>query len=100
MANSTQLQQLGFTEPTIWREVTKVMGELEQLVWNDPLVTDDLTRAEGVRYLTLRDRRRAAEDHGTGGCQLPAVLPPAQHAHSLGPAGDRLPLSVGRGARR
>ncbi len=52
MPNTTQLQQYGFTEPTVWREVVKVMGELEQLVWNDPLVTDDLTRAEGVRYLT------------------------------------------------
>ena len=52
MANSTQLQHLGFTDATIWREVTKVMGELEHLVWNDALVTDDLTRAEGVRYLT------------------------------------------------
>lgn len=52
MSNSTQLQHFGFTEPTVWREVVKVMGDLEKLVWNDPLVTDDLTRAEGVRYLT------------------------------------------------
>ncbi|WP_293371871.1 DUF1214 domain-containing protein [Nevskia sp.] len=50
--NKTQLQALGFATPAIWREVVKVMGELEALVWNDPLVTDDLTRAEGVRYLT------------------------------------------------
>ena len=50
--NKTQLQQLGFATPAIWREVVKVMGEMEALVWNDPLVTDDLTRAEGVRYLT------------------------------------------------
>jgi hypothetical protein len=48
----TKLQHLGFSEPTIWREVVRVMGEMEELVWNDPLVTDDLTRAEGVRYLT------------------------------------------------
>jgi hypothetical protein len=52
MANATQLQHFGFKEPTIWREVVKVMGDLEQLVWNDPLITDDLTRAEGTRYLT------------------------------------------------
>lgn len=52
MANTTQLAHLQFTEPAIWAEVVKVMGELDQLVWNDPLVTDDLTRAEGVRYLT------------------------------------------------
>jgi hypothetical protein len=52
MSNVTQLQQFGFENPTIWREVTQVMTELEALVWNDPLVTDDLTRAEGVRYLT------------------------------------------------
>ncbi len=50
--NKTQLQHLGFATPAIWREVTQVMGELEALVWNDPLVIDDLTRAEGVRYLT------------------------------------------------
>ena len=52
MVNATQLKHLGFGEPKIWREVVKVMGELETLVWNDPLITDDLTRAEGVRYLT------------------------------------------------
>lgn len=47
-----QLQSTGFGDPGIWREVVRVMGEMEQLVWNDPLIHDDLTRAEGVRYLT------------------------------------------------
>lgn len=47
-----KLGSLGFATPSIWREVTRVIGEMEQLVWNDPLVSDDLTRAEGVRYLT------------------------------------------------
>ncbi|MCK9504988.1 MAG: DUF1214 domain-containing protein [Porticoccaceae bacterium] len=42
----------GVSNPTIWREMTKAMGALETLVWNDPLVSDDLTRAEGIRYLT------------------------------------------------
>jgi hypothetical protein len=45
------LRRLGFDEPTIWREMTRTMGDLEKLVWNDPLVNDDVTRAEGVRYL-------------------------------------------------
>ncbi len=52
MPDASTLQQLTFTEPTIWREVVKVIGELEHLVWNDPMVSDDLTRAEGVRHLT------------------------------------------------
>ena len=52
MANDTQLAHLGFARPAIWREVAKVMQELEQLVWNDPLIADNLTRAEGARYLT------------------------------------------------
>ncbi len=52
MTQNTSFEHLNFTEPTIWREVVKVIGELEQLVWNDPMVTDDLTRAEGVRHLT------------------------------------------------
>ncbi len=47
-----KLSPLGFSTPAIWRQITRVMGEMEALVWNDPLVTDDLTRAEGVRYLT------------------------------------------------
>lgn len=52
MADLTQLQEFGFDNPAIWREVVKVIAGLEDLVWNDPLITDELTRAEGVRYLT------------------------------------------------
>ena len=43
---------LGFGDATIWREMVRAMGELESIVWNDPQIKDDLTRAEGVRYLT------------------------------------------------
>lgn len=49
---SGQLSRLGLATPAIWREITRVMTEMEALVWEDPLVTDDLTRAEGLRYLT------------------------------------------------
>ena len=49
---SKDIKTMGFSTPEIWREVVRVMAEMEQLVWNDPLVADDLTRAEGVRYLT------------------------------------------------
>lgn len=52
MSDSTSFAQLQFSEPTIWREVVKVIGELEDLVWKDPLVSDEQTRAEGVRQLT------------------------------------------------
>ncbi|MCK9284200.1 MAG: DUF1214 domain-containing protein [Rhodocyclaceae bacterium] len=43
---------LAIGDPAIWRAMTRAIGELESLVWNDPLIKDDLTRAEGVRYLT------------------------------------------------
>lgn len=43
---------LGVDSPSIWRELTRVVGELERLVWGDPLIRDDLTRAEGLRHLT------------------------------------------------
>lgn len=49
---SGKLSALGFATPAIWREITRVIGQMETLVWNDPLVQDDLTRAEGLRYLT------------------------------------------------
>ncbi|WP_420466064.1 hypothetical protein [Panacagrimonas sp.] len=52
MTEHTSFEHLKFTRPEIWREVVKAMGEMEALVWNDPRVTDDLTRAEGLRYLT------------------------------------------------
>lgn len=52
MSQTTSFDTLRFDHPQIWREVVKAMGELEALVWSDPMVTDDLTRAEGVRQLT------------------------------------------------
>ncbi|MCK9504506.1 MAG: DUF1214 domain-containing protein [Porticoccaceae bacterium] len=52
MTQRASFEHLKFSSPEIWREVIKVMGEIEALVWDDPLVTDDLTRAEGVRQLT------------------------------------------------
>lgn len=51
-SSNKEIKAMGFSDPSIWREVVRVMGEMEGLVWNDPLVTDDLTRAEGARYLT------------------------------------------------
>lgn len=47
-----EIKTMGFSDPSIWREVVNVMAQMETLVWNDPLVTDNLTRAEGTRYLT------------------------------------------------
>lgn len=41
-----------FSQPALWREFAHTVGEMEKLVWNDPLIQDELTRAEGVRYLT------------------------------------------------
>jgi hypothetical protein len=52
MSANASFEHLKFSDPQIWREVVKVMGELEALVWNDPTITDDLARAEGVRQLT------------------------------------------------
>ena len=52
MTAHTSFEHLKFTQPDIWRAVVKAMGELEALVWKDLRVTDDLTRAEGLRYLT------------------------------------------------
>lgn len=52
MSHTTQLGSLGFREPTIWRKVAETIAQLEKKVWDDPRVHDDLTRAEGVRYLT------------------------------------------------
>ena len=51
-ASNISLSGLGFGDSQIWREMTRAIGALERVVWNDPLVQDDLTRAEGVRYLT------------------------------------------------
>jgi hypothetical protein len=42
----------GVADPALWREVVRTIGDLESHVWDDPRVADDLTRAEGLRYLT------------------------------------------------
>lgn len=52
MPHTTQLAGLGFGEPNIWRKVAETIAQLEKKVWDDPRVHDDLTRAEGTRYLT------------------------------------------------
>lgn len=52
MPYTTQLARLGFAEPTVWRKVAEAIAHLEKMVWDDPRVHDDLTRAEGARYLT------------------------------------------------
>ncbi|MCK9504323.1 MAG: DUF1214 domain-containing protein [Porticoccaceae bacterium] len=52
MPSVTDLQEFGFQTPKIWHEVVKTIAELEDVVWKDPLITDDLTRAEGVRHFT------------------------------------------------
>jgi len=41
-----------FNDPAIWLQIIKTMEDLKQWVWQDPLIKDDHTRAEGVRYLT------------------------------------------------
>lgn len=52
MTSYVSFEGLKFDHPEIWRKVVAAMGELESLVWSDPMVTDELTRAEGVRQLT------------------------------------------------
>lgn len=52
MTGRTSFEHLEFSDPQIWRKTVEAMGALEALVWNDPMVKDDLTRAEGVRQLT------------------------------------------------
>lgn len=51
-ATTPGIAKAGFSDPTIWRETVRAMGEMEKLIWDDPLIKDDVTRAEGVRYLT------------------------------------------------
>jgi hypothetical protein len=51
-ATATPLARHGFADQRLWSELIRAMGELECLVWNDPLIQDELTRAEGLRYLT------------------------------------------------
>lgn len=38
--------------PAIWVAFSKAVEELQCIVWDDPRIDDDLSRAEGVRYLT------------------------------------------------
>lgn len=52
MPHTPRLKDKSFATPDVWKTVTKAMGELEKLVWDDPRVVDDLTRAEGARQLT------------------------------------------------
>jgi hypothetical protein len=52
LKTQTQLQAEDFTDPTLWLQMTKAMEDLKKWVWQDPLIKDDHTRAEGVRYLT------------------------------------------------
>jgi hypothetical protein len=51
--SSTETAQppAGVSDATLWREITSTIGDLQKLVWDDPRVTDDRTRAEGLRYL-------------------------------------------------
>jgi hypothetical protein len=83
------LRRLGFDEPTIWREMTRTMGDLEKLVWNDPLINDDVTRAEGVRYLT-----RLISTAALMSFELRSDYPQFVNAPSVGLACDRLPLPL------
>jgi hypothetical protein len=38
--------------PELWREMTAAIASMERIVYEDPRVVDDLTKAEGIRYLT------------------------------------------------
>jgi hypothetical protein len=42
----------GVSDPALWRELAETIAKLEPIVYRDPRITDDVTRAEGVRYLT------------------------------------------------
>jgi hypothetical protein len=42
----------GVSGPALWREMSSAIAAMERIVYDDPRVVDDLTRAEGVRYLT------------------------------------------------
>jgi hypothetical protein len=52
MSDRTSFENLSFSNPEIWQQVTKVMAEMASLVWDDPTIDNDLARAEGVRQLT------------------------------------------------
>lgn len=42
----------GFADPEIWLTISQEIAALQKWVWEDPLIKDEHTRAEGVRYLT------------------------------------------------
>ena len=92
MSAHTSFEHLKFTQPEIWREVVKAMGEMESLVWNDPRVTDDLTRAEGLRYLT----RLIAGGSLSVGSSVVVVIPDG--GLTLDIATANVVLQVGAGA--
>lgn len=48
----TDLSSMGFDSPAIWKAILDATEKMKEIVWDDPLVQDDLTRAEGLRYLT------------------------------------------------
>lgn len=48
----TNLADCGFDSPALWQAILTAMSELQGIVWDDPLVQDELTRAEGLRYLS------------------------------------------------
>ncbi|MCK9504636.1 MAG: hypothetical protein M0Q95_10700 [Porticoccaceae bacterium] len=50
--NMVDITGFGFNDPKIWREIVSAISDLEDYIWQDPLIKDELTRAEGVRYLT------------------------------------------------
>jgi hypothetical protein len=46
----TSVSQLA--DAALWRSLAECVEGLQKWVWDDPRVTDELTRAEGFRYLT------------------------------------------------
>lgn len=70
---------------------------LERLVWNDPLIQDDLTRAEGVRNLT---RLIAGALSMTLECWSPEYAEFYHFLSTRGPAGNGLQPQLGSRARR
>lgn len=49
---SPPVHDMGFQSPAIWLEMSRAIEKLQRWVWDDPLIKDELTRAEGVRYLS------------------------------------------------
>lgn len=40
------------SDGTLWREFASAVAAMEKVVYDDPRITDDRVRAEGIRYLT------------------------------------------------